>query len=213
MAMREELALELRNVEIKRDGLKIISGFGATCDRGTITAIIGANGSGKSTLLGAIGGVLPISKGSIFLNGQNISELSIQEQALARSVVLQNQRYTLGFTVAQIMRLGNTKITDAEVERVLISLGALNLKDRIVLSLSGGERQRVSIAHALIQNRDLILLDEPFAAQDLTSREKIQQILEDLKSAGKTVVFVAHMGQSELHWCDQVVDADAKQRP
>jgi iron complex transport system ATP-binding protein len=211
--MSKEIAIELKNVEIKRDGTTVISGMSTQFIRGTITAVIGPNGSGKSSLLSAMSGALPISQGSIFLNNKSIVEIPLSAQAKLRSVVLQNQRYALGFSVAQILALGTRQIPMQDIESVLSKLGSLDLLSRSVLSLSGGERQRISIAHALIQGCDLILLDEPLSAQDPESKERIIEIFRELKREGKTVIFVAHMEERELDWCDQIIKTLSQQRP
>ena len=197
--------MNLKNVTIVRDGATVISGFSAQFAPGTITAIIGANGSGKSSLLGAMAGILPIPSGVITLNEIDLNEISIADQALMRSVVLQNQRYTLGFTVREVLSLGSEVMTSELIETALEKVGSLDLVDRNVLTLSGGERQRVSIAHALIQHRDIILLDEPLSAQDPASSLRLIEIFKEIRQSGKTVILVAHMEERDLFWCDQII--------
>jgi ABC-type cobalamin/Fe3+-siderophores transport system ATPase subunit len=197
--------MNLTKVTIVRDGATVISDFSAQFAPGTITAIIGSNGSGKSSLLGAMAGILPISSGVITLNERDLKEISIADQALMRSVVAQNQRYTLGFSVREVLALGAEATTNDLIENALEKVGSLNLADRNVLTLSGGERQRVSIAHALIQNCDLILLDEPLSAQDPASSARLIEIFKELRQSGKTVILVAHMVERDLFWCDQII--------
>ena len=205
MAMTRDVVMRVEKISIVRDGVTVISDFDAQFVRGTISAIIGANGSGKSSLLGAMSGVLPISQGVITLNDKNLNDMTIVDQSRARSVVAQNQRYTLGFSVAEILSLGSPSMPQDLYEATLEKVGSLDLADRNVLSLSGGERQRISIAHALIQDRDLILLDEPLSAQDPASAARLIEIFRELRQSGKTIIFVAHMQESDLLWCDQIV--------
>ena len=205
MAMTRDVVMKVEKISIVRDGVPVISDFDAQFVRGTITAIIGANGSGKSSLLGAMSGLLPISRGVITLNDKNLNDITIVDQSHVRSVVAQNQRYTLGFSVTEILSLGSPSTSRDLREEILEKVGSRDLADRNVLSLSGGERQRISIAHALIQNRDLILLDEPLSAQDPASAARLIEIFKELRQSGKTIIFVAHMQESDLLWCDQIV--------
>ena len=76
---------------------------------------------------------------------------------------------------------------------------------RPAATLSGGEAQRVAIAQAIAQNTPVLLLDEPLAAQDVHSRNRIIQLLKDLAEQGKTIVVVAHSNETELSWADKVI--------
>ena len=87
----------------------------------------------------------------------------------------------------------------------LTELAIIDLANRKVTELSGGERERVAIALALAVDAPVLLLDEPFAAQDGESRDRIIELLKRLAKSGKTIILVAHMPKSELLWCDQII--------
>jgi ABC-type cobalamin/Fe3+-siderophores transport system ATPase subunit len=80
-----------------------------------------------------------------------------------------------------------------------------DLADRKVTQLSGGERQRVAIALAIAVDAPVLLLDEPLAAQDVESANRIIELLKAEAIAGKTIILVAHVPESELSWCDQII--------
>jgi ATP-binding cassette subfamily C protein len=82
--------------------------------------------------------------------------------------------------------------------------------DQKVTALSGGQLQRIEIARAFMRDTSLVLLDEPFASQDVASIERIEKFLIAEKSAGKTIVIVAHAHPEELLWCDMVIELAAK---
>jgi ABC-type cobalamin/Fe3+-siderophores transport system ATPase subunit len=206
--MSKEAAITLREIEIQRDQRVVLSDFSATFQYGTITAIIGPNGSGKSSLVEAMSGNLPLSHGDIFYGMNNLAGISPQEQSRFRSVVLQNQRYSLGFRVREIVCLGSKKKSPDWFENALRSAGALNLAERNILDLSGGETQRVAIAHALAQDTDVLILDEPLSAQDGTNKDHLMSLFKSLREKGKTVIFVAHMGEEDLAWCDQIIQTN-----
>jgi ABC-type Mn2+/Zn2+ transport system ATPase subunit len=88
---------------------------------------------------------------------------------------------------------------------VLQTLGLTEISDRLVTTLSGGESQRVAIAQAIAQKTPVLLLDEPLAAQDPSSRKKIIALLQQLADNGTTVVVVSHSTETELAWADKVI--------
>ena len=114
-------------------------------------------------------------------------------------MVVQNQSYVLGFTVRQVIEMAGAS---AEVMK---ELQLTEIADRLVTTLSGGEAQRVAIAQAIAQNAPVLLLDEPLAAQDVHSRNRIIALLQSLAEKGKTIVVVAHSNETELSWADKVI--------
>jgi len=199
--------IEISQVTVIRDELEIISNFSATFPAGTISAIIGPNGTGKSTLLLALAGDLPIQNGEIKIHGSKVNEYSILELAKLRSVVLQQPIFNLAFTVSEIMAMARTAGSTAVSEnQALRDLAISELAGRKVTELSGGEKQRVALALALCVNAQVLLLDEPFAAQDSASKERIIELLKSEAKAGKTVILVAHLPKQDLVWCDQIID-------
>jgi len=199
--------IEISQVTVIRDELEIISNFSATFPTGTISAIIGPNGTGKSTLLLALAGDLPIQNGEIKIHGSKVNEYSILELAKLRGVVLQQPNFNLAFTVSEIMAMARTAGSTAVSEnQALRDLAISELADRKVTELSGGEKQRVALALALCVDAQVLLLDEPFAAQDSASKERIIELLKSEAKAGKTVILVAHLPKQDLVWCDQIID-------
>lgn len=116
-----------------------------------------------------------------------------------RAMAIQNQNYTLGFTVKQIIEMAG------DSKEIIEALALTELSNRQVTTLSGGEAQRVSIATAIAQKTPVLLLDEPLAAQDIENRERIIKLLQKLAVSGTTVVLVAHSSESELTWADKVI--------
>ena len=191
--------ITIDDITIRRDGREIISGYSQQILAGSITVIIGPNGSGKSTLLAAIAGDLVPENGTITIDDLNPHHLSPAQLAGIRAVAIQNQSYSLGFTVRQIIEMAGP------TEEIMYELGLTALADRTVTTLSGGETQRVSIATAIAQQTPVLLLDEPLAAQDINSRIKIIELLQKLAAKGVTVVVVAHSNEAELSWADKVI--------
>lgn len=198
--------ISLNQISVWREDQEVISDFSANFESGTINAIIGPNGSGKSTLLMAIAGDLPAATGQITLNGQKLAEYEISELAKLRSVVQQQPIFNLGFSVREVLAMARFAGSTSESETAaLTELAIIELANRKVTELSGGERERVAIALALAVDAPVLLLDEPFAAQDGESRDRIIELLKRLTKSGKTIILVAHLPESELLWCDQII--------
>ena len=198
--------ISINSISVSRGANPVIKGFSAEFKTGTITAIIGPNGCGKSTLLAAIAGDLPLTSGMIKINEKDLENHSISELAKLRSVVLQQPLFNLAFTVQEVLAMARyAGSTLASENAAIAKLAINNLVDRKVTQLSGGEKQRVAIALAIAVDAPVLLLDEPLAAQDVESTKRIIELLKSEAKAGKTIVLVAHVPESELNWCDQII--------
>lgn len=191
--------ITIDEITIVRDGREIIYDYSEQIPAGSITVIVGPNGCGKSTLLAVIAGDIAPDKGTITIDENHPILTSAKTLAGIRAMAIQNQSFTLGFTVREIVQMGG------EAEDVLEALGLTDIADRLVTTLSGGESQRVAIAQAIAQRTPVLLLDEPLAAQDIYSRKKIIALLQQLADSGTTVVVVAHSTETELTWADKVI--------
>ena len=198
--------ISIKSISVARGANPVVKDFSAEFKAGTITAIIGPNGCGKSTLLAAIAGDLPLASGAISLSEKDLASYQIAELAKLRSVVLQQPAFNLAFTVKEVLAMARSAGSTLSSESAAIAKLAINdLVDRKVTHLSGGERQRVAIALAIAVDAPVLLLDEPLAAQDVESTDRIIELLKLEAKAGKTIVLVAHVPESELSWCDQII--------
>ena len=191
--------ITIDEITIVVDGREIIYDYSEQIPAGSITVIVGPNGCGKSTLLAAIAGDIAPDKGTITIDEHHPILTSAGTLAGIRSMVVQNQSFTLGFTVRQVIEMAGASAD------VMKALELTDIADRLVTTLSGGEAQRVAIAQAIAQNAPVLLLDEPLAAQDIHSRSRIIKLLKDLAEQGKTIVVVAHTNETELSWADKVI--------
>lgn len=191
--------ITIDEITIVRDGREIIYDYSEQIPAGSITVIVGPNGCGKSTLLAAIAGDIAPDKGTITIDENHPILTSASTLASLRAMAIQNQSFTLGFTVREIVQMGG------DPDDVLDALGLIEIADRLVTTLSGGESQRVAIAQAIAQRTPVLLLDEPLAAQDIYSRKRIIALLQQLADSGTTVVVVAHSTETELTWADKVI--------
>lgn len=191
--------INISRITIELGGKQIITDYSDEIPGASITVILGPNGSGKSTLLNAIAGDIKPTTGTITIDEINPALTPASQLSKLRAMAIQNQNYTLGFTVKQIIEMAG------DSKEIIKALGLTALADRHVTTLSGGEAQRVSIATAIAQKTPVLLLDEPLAAQDIENRTKIIELLQKLAANGTTVVLVAHANESELNWADKVI--------
>jgi len=183
--------ITINEITIVRDGREIIYGYSEQIPAGSITVITGPNGCGKSTLLAAIAGDIAPDKGTILTPPRTLSKI--------RAMAKQNQFYSLGFSVREVIEMAGN------ADEILAVLALEHLADRAVTTLSAGEAQRVSIAQAIAQKTPVLILDEPFSAQDNENRKRIIDLLKKLAEGGVTVVVVAHSSEQELTWADKVI--------
>lgn len=195
----ENTMITIREITVVRDGREIIKGYSEQIPAGSITIILGPNGSGKSTLLAAIAGDIAPREGVITIDKLDPALSTARDLAAIRAMAVQNQFYTLGFTVRQVIEMAGPS------EAVMEQLHLTPIADRQVTTLSGGESQRVSIAQAIAQKTPVLLLDEPLSVQDVGSRTRIINLLKTLAKGGTTIVVVAHSSEINLAWANKII--------
>jgi iron complex transport system ATP-binding protein len=198
--------IEIKDLTLSYGEETVLQNFSAQVSGGTITAIIGGNGAGKSSLVSAIAGAIKPNTGSITIDGKDIGALSAQELASLRSVAQQSHSYWMAYSVAQILRLGHENIAQIRFDEVAAEFNLTEILQQSITTLSGGQLQRVEIARAFMRDVPIVLLDEPFASQDLTSQEKLTALFQEERRKGRTILLVAHREKSNLAWCDQIID-------
>lgn len=182
----------------------LAQGLCGTLAVGSVTALIGANGRGKSTLLRALCGLHRyIPAGSIAWQGRALRSLSPRELARTVAVVLTAPPEDQSLTARELVALGRIPHTGfagrlgasdrSRVAAALEAVDAAALSEKPLYALSDGERTRVSIARALAQDTPAIVLDEPTAYLDFSTRAALLQLLHGLAAQhGKTILFSTH---------------------
>jgi ABC-type nitrate/sulfonate/bicarbonate transport system ATPase subunit len=178
-----------------------------TVRRGEFVCIVGPSGCGKSTFLNLIAGFDSPSRGELRLGGEPITRpgadrgVVFQEHALFPWLTVR-QNVAFGPSVRHVPRVH----ADPHVDRYLALVGLSSFAAMYPDQLSGGMRQRVAIARALVNDPEILLMDEPFGALDLLTRESLQKELARIwMETGKTVVFVTHSIDEAVLLGDRVV--------
>jgi ABC-type cobalamin/Fe3+-siderophores transport system ATPase subunit len=202
--------ISCRELSISYGSRQVVSNLSAQFAAGTVTAVLGANGSGKSTLLAALAGDLAPSGGEIILNERTLSSYNSMELSRLRAMAAQSHHYWMAYKTIEILRLGNEEVSQERFDYLIEKLNINGYLQEPVTTLSGGQLQRVEIARALLRELPLLMLDEPFASQDLASIEAIKGLLLEERAAGRTVILVAHLRREDLSWCDQIIELNAR---
>ncbi|MEU8276434.1 ATP-binding cassette domain-containing protein [Microbispora bryophytorum] len=194
---------------------RVLEGLDATAAPGELTVLIGPNGTGKSTLLRTMAGLQPALDGRVLIDGVAVEAIPAAELARRLAVVLTERDLPALLTARELAGLGRHphtgftgRLSDSDREIVTWALEAVHaahLADRPVTELSDGERQRVLVARALAQEPAAILLDEPTAFLDVTSRVALLGLLRRLaRERGLAVVVSTHDLELALRVADRI---------
>ena len=188
--------IELKKLHIDLPGF-VLRDVDLYIEKGEFFTLLGPTGAGKTLILEAIGGLIPINKGSIWVGGRDVTDVPPEE----RGVGIMYQDYALfpHMTVMENMTYGlryhrkHREISKNILEQLIARLNLDALLHRSIHHLSGGEKQRVALARALTVNPSVLLLDEPLSALDPHFREEIRQALKQLhRETGITFLIVTH---------------------
>ncbi len=193
--------IEFRDVNFNYGGQPIFETLNVTIEPGQRLGLIGHSGAGKSTFVNLIQRFFDVEGGGIFIDGQNIAEVT--QGSLRRNIALIPQDTALFHrTLMDNIRYGRLDATDDEVVAAAERACALDFIGTMPhgfntmvgergVKLSGGQRQRIAIARAILKNAPILILDEATSALDSESEREIQNALKELMH-GKTVIAIAH---------------------
>lgn len=182
---------------------------------GEILAIVGKNGSGKSTIGKLLSGILKLKNGQILIDNVDVSDkkseaklqdtIGIVFQNPENQIIFNNIYDELSFSLKGLSPNEVTQRIDSALEKV----NMLEFKDKDLYTLSLGQKQRIMIAEILAKNPKYIVLDEPTTMIDSLGKEKIYQIIRDLKLQGYTIICITNLAD-EILLADRVLLLDNK---
>jgi lipopolysaccharide export system ATP-binding protein len=191
-------------------GRPVVKGVSLTLSRGEVAGLLGPNGAGKTTCFYMITGLIPVDYGSIYLDGENITEQPMYQRArMGVGYLPQETSIFRGMTVEQnVMAVVELRERDARkaqgtVTELLEELHIEHLRNAPANSLSGGERRRVEIARALASEPSFMLLDEPFAGIDPLAIADIREVIAYLKERGIGILITDHNVRETLEIIDR----------
>lgn len=207
----EAMSLELKHVgkvfHLENSEMRALSDINVDIKKGEFVSIVGTSGCGKSTLLKMIIGLEGITEGEIILNeGVQADAKDIQV-----GMAFQEARLFPWLTVEKNIEFGITSKLDKEakqenVTKMIKLVGLEGFEKALPKQLSGGMQQRVSIARALVNSPDILLLDEPFGALDALTRISMQnEVLKIWEQEKKTMILVTHDIDEAIFLSDRII--------
>jgi len=205
------MILNVKGLHKSFEDKDVLKGIDLELYRGQIVALIGSSGSGKSTLLRCVNLLEEISDGQIFLNDEDISEPTINQDEVRRQIGLVFQAYNLfahlsieeNITLALRHVKGlSTAEAKAKALALLDRIGLADKADEYPDKLSGGQQQRTAIMRAVALEPTLLLLDEVTSALDPELVAEVLELIRDLKAGGTSILMATH----ELTFARDVAD-------
>jgi len=204
-------------MEIKLEGLTkrfgevvAVNDLSVTFPSGKLIGLLGPSGCGKSTLLYMLAGILPVTKGRIFFNNVDVTEMAPERRGIG--LVFQNYALYPHMSVLQniCFPLEMQKVPKPErlarAQEIAEIVHISDLMDRKPAELSGGQQQRVAITRALVKNPDVLLLDEPLSNLDARLRIEMREEIRRIQTeTGVTTIFVTHDQEEAMSISDRIL--------
>jgi sulfate transport system ATP-binding protein len=204
------VSIELRKVTKQFGDIAAVNNVSFSVKEGELMALLGPSGGGKTTVLRMIAGLEMPTSGDVFIRGQRVNDLSVQQRNIG--FVFQNyalfKNMNVFKNVAFGLKIKKWKRADiqARVAELMQLFGLQGLEKRYPHQLSGGQRQRVAIARALASKPSVLLLDEPFGAVDAKIRQELREWLVTLHhDLNVTTIFVTHDQEEAMEVANRIV--------
>ncbi|MCS5502576.1 ABC transporter ATP-binding protein [Lysinibacillus sp. A4] len=206
----------MENLASGYEQVRVFEGLNLTIEEGKVTTIIGPNGCGKSTLLKTIGRILKKQQGTVYLQEQNMQNLSTKDIAKKLAILSQTPIAPGQLKVEELIAYGRyphrnnvNRLTNKDEEMIEWALTVTNTmeyRNRELAQLSGGQRQRVWLAMALAQETNILLLDEPTTYLDMAHQLEVLDIVKSLNEQHScTVVMVLHDINHAARYSDHLI--------
>jgi len=203
--------IEVNNLVKQFKNSLAVNNLSFKINKGTIVGLLGPNGCGKTTTMGMMLGLIKPTSGAVFINGQNI------ENEKNRTNILEKMNFISPYielpkklTVEENLKVygrmyGVNNLQD-RISDLMKQLNLFDFKKRKTGELSSGQKNRVSLAKALINDPEILLLDEPTASLDPDVGDYVREIIEDFAAnKGTTILLASHNMNEVERLCDEVM--------
>lgn len=204
--------IELRNISKSFKGNTLIKNVNIKFHKGKIYGITGSNGSGKSVLFKMICGFIPPDEGDIIIHPDYLDSKTKFPKNFG--IIIDRPGYIAtksGFDNLKELAIIQNLISDVEIKSAMKMVGLEPDNKQKVKNYSLGMKQKLSLAQAIMENQEILILDEPFNALDSTSVENIRQLLLSYREQGKTIFITSHNQEDIDLLCDYVLTIDNEQ--
>jgi NitT/TauT family transport system ATP-binding protein len=192
--------------KVYETGVEALAHIDLALPQGKLSTLLGPSGCGKTTLLKIIAGLIPPSRGEVWVKGKMVDGPGAERAFVFQDFALLPWGNVLRNVAFGLELRGLPEAQRYEIARKHIAeVGLTTFETSYPHQLSGGMRQRVGLARALTVDADIILMDEPFSSVDEQTRRKFQEELLDLlRHKNKTVIFVTHSIEEAAYLSDQI---------
>ena len=201
--------IEINNLSKKFNNIVAVKNINFKINKGKIIGLLGPNGCGKSTTIGMMLGLIKPSSGTVIINGQNIENNRtniLEKMNFISPYVELPKKLTVEENLKVYGRLYGIKNLKNKVFDLMEKLNLTEFRTRKTGELSSGQKNRVSLAKALINNPEILLLDEPTASLDPDVGDYIRSFIEEYASKNKATILLASHNMNEVErLCSEVM--------
>ena len=205
------MTIEIRNLNKKYNNILAVKDINFKINRGSIVGLLGPNGCGKTTTIGMMLGLIQPSSGTVFINNKNIENENNRTKILEKvnfisPYVELPKKLTVEENLIVYGKLYGVTNLQEKISNLINDLNLFDFKKRKTGELSSGQKNRVSLAKALINEPEILLLDEPTASLDPDVGDFIRTYIEDFASKKGTTILLASHNMNEVErLCNEVM--------
>ncbi len=203
------IAIKVENVNKRFGETSVLTDVSVELEKGKVHGLVGRNGSGKTMLMKCICGFVPVTSGTISINGKVMKKnFDIPENI---GVIIETPGFLPGYTAYQNLRFLadiKGKIPKEKIRSSIEQVGLDPNSNKHVGKYSLGMRQRLGLAQAIMEDPDILILDEPMNGLDKDGVVEMRNYLLDLKKSGKTILIASHSAEDIEVLCDTVHEMD-----
>ena len=205
------MTIEIKNLNKKYNNILAVNNLNLKISKGSIVGLLGPNGCGKTTTIGMMLGLIKPSSGSVFINGQNIENEKNRTKLLEKMNFISPyvelpKKLTVGENLKVYGKMYGVKNLKNKISDLMKQLNLSEFKTRKTGELSSGQKNRVSLAKALINDPEILLLDEPTASLDPDVGDYIRTYIESFASKKGTTILLASHNMNEVErLCNEVL--------
>jgi len=206
-----KLSIEIINLNKRYNNIQAVKNINFKINKGSIVGLLGPNGCGKTTTIGMMLGLIKPTSGTVFINGQNIENENNRTKILEKvnfisPYVELPKKLTVEENLKVYGKMYGVNDLQNKILDLMKQLNLLEFKKRKTGELSSGQKNRVSLAKALINDPEILLLDEPTASLDPDVGDYIRTYIEDFASKKSTTILLASHNMNEVErLCSEVM--------
>ena len=205
------ISIEIKNLNKHYNNIEAVKNINFTINKGSIVGLLGPNGCGKTTTIGMMLGLIKPSSGTVFINGQNIESEKNRTKILEKMNFISPyvelpKKLTVEENLKVYGKMYGAKNLKDKISDLMKQLNLSEFKTRKTGELSSGQKNRVSLAKALINDPEILLLDEPTASLDPDVGDYIRTYIESFASKkGATILLASHNMNEVERLCNEVM--------